>query len=218
LLASFSPLMIVLVSYLLLRERFHSGQAVGMMLSLVGVFWIVSHGNWTSFARFEWNLGDLLMLVANLIWALYSILVRRTAETMPTAISFTISIIVGLLFLLPASLWEIGTGHVQFAGWQTAGSVVYLGVFASVAAFLCWNKAVQHLGPGKVSPFLNLIPLFATIFAMLLLGEKLLLAQAIGGMFILTGVTLSFRPARRRAVVTQEPLSSGSAGVTSLSK
>ncbi len=198
-LSSWSPMMIVIVSFFVLGERVSVGQLAGFVLSFVGVMWIVSKGSLATLAHFRFNPGDVLMLAANLIWAFYSIIVRKSASQMPALVNFTLTIATGLVFLLPAAGWELSVREVHLFRADVLLEVLYLGLFASVVAFLCWNMAVRELGPSKASPFLNLVPLFATLFAVAFLGEKVQVAQAAGGMFILAGVYLSFRTGRRLA-------------------
>lgn len=189
-LAACSPLMIVLFSYFLLGERISRGGMLGLGMSLVGVFWIVTKGEFSRLAEWEFHLGDLIMLGGNVIWALYAVLQKKTP--IPVMSSFTLSVGIGLAFLLPGAVWEWMTQDIYLNSTFIWSSLLYLGICASVISFLSWNKAVQQLGPTTTSPFLNLIPLFATTFAVLWLGEPLLLSQSIGGMFILTGVMLTF--------------------------
>jgi drug/metabolite transporter (DMT)-like permease len=190
-LAASSPVMIVLVAFLLLGEKITGQQLAGFVLSLLGVGWIVSKGNITRFEQFEWNIGDMIMLVSNVIWALYAILVRKADRRLTEPGGFALTIAASLLFLLPGTLWEVHARQVDLFQADTVWNVLYLGVFASVVSFLCWNKSVALLGPGKASPFLNLIPVFAALFSVLFLGERLQVAQAVGGLFILAGVYLS---------------------------
>lgn len=192
-LSSWAPLMIVIVSFFVLKEKINPSQIMGLVLSFLGVMWIVSKGSLAQLSHFQVNIGDLLMLVGNLIWAFYSILVRKSTGHMPGLTGFTLSIAAGVLFLLPASVWEIQTQAVNLASGQVVGALLYLGLFASVIAFFSWTVTVQNIGPAKASPFLNLVPLFATVFAIILLGEQLEVAQSIGGMFILVGVYVSFQ-------------------------
>nr|WP_236645875.1 DMT family transporter [Brevibacillus sp. VP] len=65
---------------------------------------------------------------------------------------------------------------------------------SSVIAFFCWTKTVHFLGPTKASPFMNLVPVFATMFAVLFLREELLFSQIVGGVLVLLGVYWSSRP------------------------
>ena len=199
-LSSWAPLMIVIVSFFVLKEKINSSQVVGLVMSFVGVMWIVSKGSLTQFSQMELNMGDLLMLMGNLIWAFYSILLRKTSGHVPGLSGFTLSIASGILFLLPGSLWEMQTQVVRIGTGEIIGALLYLGIFASVISFFCWTLAVQRMGPTKASPFLNLVPFFATIFAMIILNEKLLMAQAIGGMFILVGVYVSFQQRKPRRI------------------
>lgn len=199
-LSSWAPLMIVIVTFFVLKEKINSSQIMGLVLSFLGVMWIVSKGSLEQLSQFQLNIGDLMMLIGNLIWAFYSILVRKSTGHIPGLTGFALSIAAGVLFLLPASIWEMQTHDVNIASGEVVSSLLYLGIFASVIAFFCWTLTVQNIGPSKASPFLNLVPLFATIFAIILLGEQLEVAQAIGGMFILTGVYVSFQQRRPRSI------------------
>ncbi|MFY0542625.1 DMT family transporter [Brevibacillus sp. H7] len=190
-LAASSPMMIVLMAFVLLGDRISGRQLAGFIVSLMGVLWIVSKGAITQLGQFHWNTGDIIMLASNVIWALYSIRIRKADPRLTGMRGFTLSIAVSLLFLLPGTLWEVyGQGVLLFQP-AAAWNVLYLGVFASVVSFLCWNKSIALLGPGKASPFLNFIPVFAALFSVLFLNERLQVAQAVGGMFILAGVYLS---------------------------
>jgi drug/metabolite transporter (DMT)-like permease len=208
-LAASSPMMIVLMALLLLGERITGRQFAGLVLSLMGVLWIVSKGAITHLGQFQWNTGDVIMLASNVIWALYSIRIRKADARLSGMAGFTLSIAASLLFLLPGVIWEVHAQGVRLYQPDTVWNVLYLGVFASVVSFLCWNKSVSMLGPGKASPFLNFIPVFATLFSVLFLNEQLQVAQAVGGMFILAGVYLSSLTKRSVASVDKQADSAG---------
>ena len=66
-----------------------------------------------------------------------------------------------------------------------------MGVGASLIAYLCWNAAIRHIGAGRTALFGNLIPVFSMIEAVLILGEKLTLNQAISSILIITGLIVA---------------------------
>ena len=94
--------------------------------------------------------------------------------------------------LLPFTIYELMTTSVEIV-WSpsTIGAILYVGIIASIVAFLSWNNGVVALGANKASIYLNFIPLFAAIFAVLFLDEDLLLAQLIGGLAVICGVLLA---------------------------
>lgn len=203
-LAASSPMMIVLMAFLLLGDRISGRQLSGFVLSLLGVLWIVSKGAITQLSHFQLNAGDAIMLASNVIWALYSIRIRKADARLAGMSGFTLSIAASLLFLLPGTVWEVYAQDVDLIQPDTVWNVLYLGVFASVVSFLCWNKTISRIGPAKTSPFLNLIPVFAALFSVLFLNERLQVAQAVGGLFILAGVYLSSLTKRSVAKVENQ--------------
>ena len=95
---------------------------------------------------------------------------------------------------VPFSAYELATleSPIIWSG-KTIGAILFLGIFASIVAFLSWNKGVVEIGANRAGIFLNLIPVFATIFATIFLGEQLYLAQIIGGLAVIGGVILTNR-------------------------
>jgi drug/metabolite transporter (DMT)-like permease len=104
---------------------------------------------------------------------------------------FLIKISIGIILLFPFYILESSHGVEINWSFQTIVGILYLGVFASVISFLCWNYAVAQFGPSKASPYLNLIPVFATFFAVTFLNESLTLPQIIGGVLVIIGVLIT---------------------------
>ncbi|WP_232699551.1 DMT family transporter [Brevibacillus daliensis] len=194
LLSSLTPIFIGVVAYFMLHERMNSNQLIGIVISLLGVFWIVSKGQISSLADMKLNSGDIVMLCSNLLMAIYSVMLRKTSDRLPGLIGFGLIVGAGVLTSFPMMLVEVSVRSVTLWEWSNLWSVMYLAIFPSVISFFCWSKSVHLLGPTKASPFMNLVPVFATIFAVLFLGEQVMTAQLIGGMFVLIGVYWSSRP------------------------
>lgn len=189
---SSTPIVIYILSFIFLRERLTKFQIVGTMISLTGVVFIISGGSLTSLQHFSFNKGDLIVLIAILCWGIYSLLIKQYANKLPSKPTFLLTITLGTLILLPLYLYEISqpTYHVE---WHisTIGAILYVGIFASIVAFMSWNLGVIQLGANKASIYLNFIPFFATIFAVLFLGESLQIFQIIGGLAVILGVLVS---------------------------
>ncbi|MGG1442264.1 DMT family transporter [Brevibacillus laterosporus] len=194
LLSSLSPIFITIVAYFMLHERINSNQIIGILLSLLGVLWIVSKGHIGTFADIRLNNGDIVLILSNVLMAIYSVMLRKTADRLPGLIGFTLIVFAGVLTSVPLMMVEVSFRPVQLFLWENLWSIAYLGIFSSVIAFFCWTKTVHFLGPTKASPFMNVVPVFATMFAVLFLKEELLFSQIVGGVLVLLGVYWSSRP------------------------
>ena len=189
---SSTPIIIYILSFILLKERLSKFQLIGTALSLSGVAFILSKGSLETLLSFSFNKGDLIVLIAVFCWGVYSLLVKQYAGRLPGYSTFLVTIALGVIMLLPFTIYELMTTSVEIV-WSpsTIGAIVYVGIIASIVAFLSWNNGVVALGANKASIYLNFIPLFAAIFAVLFLDEDLLIAQIIGGLAVICGVILA---------------------------
>ena len=189
---SSTPIIIYILSFILFKERLTKFQIIGTLISLAGVLFIISGGSLQSLFSFSFNKGDLIVLIAIVCWSVYSLLIKKYAGKLPGYSTFLVTIAIGAIMLLPFTVFELLTTS-QTIVWNasTIGAIIYVGIIASIVAFLSWNTGVVSLGANKAGIYLNFIPLFATIFAVLFLKEQLLLAQVIGGIAVIAGVFVS---------------------------
>lgn len=189
---SSTPIMIYILSFIFLKERLSKFQMLGTSLSLSGVLFIISGGSFANLLDFSFNKGDLIVVVAVFCWSIYSLLIKQYAGRLPGQSTFLITIFLGTIMLLPFYVYETLT-LAEPIHWQlsTIAAILYVGALASIVAFLSWNNGVVQLGANKASIYLNFIPVFASIFAVLFLGEQLHAFQIIGGLAVVAGVLLS---------------------------
>lgn len=193
LLASFNPIMFVLVAYFVYGEKINKIQGVGITISLLGVLWIIFQGDFGKFFDLTLNIGDLLMLINVLSWALYSVVYRENATQFQTTTLVTILIIGGSIINLHLSVVEnlmIGTEWIAKIGGKHLLGLLALNVFPTFLAINCWNKAIKMISASEAAIFINLVPVFTTIISVTFLGEKLLFSSLLGGIFILCGIYL----------------------------
>ncbi|WP_203362541.1 DMT family transporter [Bacillus sp. REN10] len=195
---SSTPIIIFVLSFLFFRERLHRNQLIGALISLSGVLFILSKGDWSNLLSFTFNLGDVLVVGAVVLWGVYSILVKQYAGRLPGYSTFFVAISLGLVVLLPFSFIELFL-YKEVVNWKltSMGAVAYIGIFASIVAFTSWNTAVAAIGPNKAGVFLNFIPVFASLFAIIFLEETLTSYQMIGGLFVVFGVYLSTKAPKK---------------------
>lgn len=189
---STTPIVIFLLSFLFIQEKLTKRQWLGALISFVGVLFIISRGSLALITSFSFNTGDLLMVVAVLSWGTYSLLVKQFSDRLPQDSTFLLSIMIGIVMLAPFFLYEWMTTPVAVEwSFKTVGAIFYIGVLASIVAFLSWNSGVVKLGASRAGVFLNFIPLFATIFAIIFIGETIQLSQIFGALFVISGVYLA---------------------------
>jgi drug/metabolite transporter (DMT)-like permease len=184
------PLFVVPLSWLLLRLTVSRRQAAGLALSLAGVACIISAGDALALVRLSLNPGDILLLGGALLWALYTVGLKWRPPLGPLSFLFA-TVAAGALFSAPFYLWEIHAGGAMTVSAKTAGAIAYLAIFPSLIAYICWNHAVPLVGPNVAGFFNPLIPVFGTLFAVLFLGEQLLLYHLAGFALVLGGVVLT---------------------------
>lgn len=188
-----SPLFVLFLSMLFLKNKPGSFQLLGAFICLGGILLLLTNGRWDNLLAFRISPGDLWVLAAALSFSVYTLLVRRKpAEVSPTAYLFVIFLL-GTLFLFPA--WVIEQSMLSSFEWNlTVLSVfLYLGLGASVIAFLAWNSAIHWLGPTKTALFGNLIPVFSSIEATLILGEAFTGLTILSMGIILLGIVVANR-------------------------
>jgi drug/metabolite transporter (DMT)-like permease len=183
---SIGPLLIFAASLVVLGERFRPRQLLGLALALVGVVAIVLRGEPRALFALALNRGDFFMLMGVAAWCLYSIRLReRPRELSPLALAATLFCI-GTLALTPLAAWEARLEPTPAA----LAALLYVGVFPSIVATLCWNRAVALIGAARSSVFTYLLPLIAAFLATLFLGERIEPFHLVGGGLIFAGLAL----------------------------
>jgi drug/metabolite transporter (DMT)-like permease len=192
LLQSVAPLFVALWSFALFRDRLTLVQAVGVAISMTGALVIICRGDVGVLARFAFNIGDIMILVALIFYALYTALVRVRPAMHP--ISFLAATIgaSAALMIAPVGL-ELATGHVPVLTTATFAAFGYVAIFPSVLAYFCLNRGIELIGANRAAPFIHLMPVFGSILAILFLGERPQPFHAAGYALVLAGVALAAR-------------------------
>lgn len=184
-----TPVIIYILSFIFLKEKLNRNQVIGTAFSFIGVMTIISNGSLKTLQHFTFNKGDLIVIIAVVLWSIYSLLVKQYAKELPGQSTFLISIVVGIVILLPFYIHESLTTTMAIHWSLTSiSAVLYTGILASIVAFIAWNTGVIRWGANRAGIYLNFIPVFASIFAVLFIGETLLTSQLIGGLLVVLGV------------------------------
>jgi drug/metabolite transporter (DMT)-like permease len=192
---SFIPVMIIALSWIFLRESLSRLQLSGVAVSLCGVLAILSGGSLETLASLSLNRGDLLVILAMLLWSIYTIGLRwRPAGLHMLTFLFVIACI-GDAAVLPLYLGEMALGARMTFSWFNLAALVSVALFSSVLAYIFWNRGVEQVGANVAGLFVHLMPVFGTILAWLLLGERLRPFHVVGIALILTGIYVTSRAA-----------------------
>jgi len=192
LLNSFIPIFILIISALFFKESISKRQVFGILVSLGGVFAIVTRLDMEVLRGLEINRGDLWMLVAVLDWALYSILLKylRPKELSPMAF-LGIMMVIGTLVLYPIYKFDFfGESDIVWNK-EMISAIAYIAVFPSIASYLAWNYGMQKLGASIGGQYIHLMPLFGAFMAVIFLKESIQPYHIIGALSIGFGLWLS---------------------------
>ncbi|WP_395348901.1 DMT family transporter [Variovorax sp. UC122_21] len=185
---SLTPMMVLALSILLLGQRLTAGAVAGSLVSIAGVAVVVSSGDLGTLLKSGANMGDGLMLLAMLAYAVYVILLKRWGmKEVPALQLLYLQIVCAVIVLLPLYLLTPRMG-LSAANLPLIG---FAGLGASMLAPLVWMHTVAHIGPSRASMFFNLIPLFTALIAAAVIGESLAAYHAVGGVLTVAGVLLA---------------------------
>ena len=186
-----TPILTMVLAAAIGLDRLTGRRLAGALVSLVGVGWIVSRGSLGTLTDLSFNRGDLIMLVAALTWAIYTILLNRMRGALSPLATLTIVSVLAVPPLGVIGGYELMSSPIGAITPTVVVGLVYISVLASVAAFMAWSVGIKGIGAARGSIFLNLIPVFTAVIAVLTLGERIGLVQLIGGSLVIGGVTLA---------------------------
>jgi len=186
------PASVVIVTYLMYRDRITPLQGLGIVVSFSGALAVISKGDFGILASFAFNRGDLWIGSALFIYAAYSALLRERPRM--HAVSFLgYTFLIGVVMLAPLYAWEHASGTVMAVNRVTALSVLYVAVFPSILAYFFYNRGVELAGANRAGMFIHLMPVFGSVLAVVFLDERLYPFHGFGLALILTGIYLAVK-------------------------
>jgi len=198
LLNSAAPLFIILCAWLVDGDRVSPWQLLGMLASFLGIVVIIERGDLLEIVHFRFALGDLVILAAMPCWGIYCVLLkRRPREVDGLGLLFVVSL-VGVLMLAPMYLAESVLFRPATLSLASAAAVLYVGLFASLLAYFCWNYGVAKVGPNRSGFMLHLLPAFGTLLAVIFLHESVHPYHFVGIGLIIAGVVVATSAAAPR--------------------
>jgi len=190
LLNSTVPVLIILISWGWHARRPRRLEATGLALSLAGVFLILAHGDLRALLHLQFNHGDLLLLGAMVIWALYTMGLKNRPQSLSLfAFVFALSLIGQLLTLPFAALQWTQAGGVHLGARELLG-LLYIGTFATLVTTVLFSYGVERVGAVRAGILIHLMAVFSSVFAALFIGERLFIYHAAGFVLVAGGAIL----------------------------
>lgn len=191
------PIFVLIGSVAAFGTKLKWVQVAGILLTLVGVTFIASQGNFQTIAALAFNPGDAYMLAACFLYTGYTLGLRNRPQVSGLAFFVVLSAI-SVVSSLPGLAFETAMGTAQWPtprGWLV---VLYIAVFPSCIAQICFMRGVELIGPARAGVFINLVPIFAAVFAVTILNEPFLWHHGAALFFVLGGIWLSERHTKVR--------------------
>jgi len=189
LVTSATPAFVLLFAWIVLSEKITPQKFIALLFATAGVIAVID----PRAAKLdpELFLGNLFLLGAAVTWALYSVLVRKTAKNLDVLPLSLIAFIGGLPVVIPAGAWELNTVGVGAISLGVVGGVLFLGIISTALAMVLWNNAFAVLDAGSASLTFFAQPIVGTLLGWFFLGEKITPLFLLGGVLIGIGILIS---------------------------
>lgn len=187
-----APLFVAIVTHLFTHdEKFHANLLFGFILAMIGVAFVIFNGQ----VYLKVNpLGDFLAILSALIWAFYSLMIKKMDQSYSpvylTRRTFFYGLLIGSLMITG---FEGGLDISKIASNLNWMHLLFLGLLASATCYVLWSAAIRRIGAVKTSNYIYLMPLFTMIASAIVLKERITGLMVVGALFILLGVYTSER-------------------------
>ena len=195
-----NPAVTLLGAVIFLRERPTRGKVIGIAVALAGVAVVLSHGNPANLVRGSVGVGEVVLLGCPLAWAANTLVAKRMLPDVSAIAATTWSAIVGTAMLAVVNAFTGTTLAPLGASWRAWAALLFLATLGTAVALVLFYDGVRRIGAARASVFINLVPVFAVMLGVLLLGEPLELSMVTGGALVVAGVCILNRPQAPRAL------------------
>lgn len=185
------PIFVLILSRIFLSELIGWNKLMGIAFVASGILLLISKGDLSVLGELSFSLGDIWMLMASLIFAIYSMLLKRKPAGISVPAFQLASFILGLVFLVPFYLLECSLIPAKNIESSTLMSILYIGIFASLLAFILWNKAIAIIGAVNSGMVYYSLPIFSGILAIFILDEAVTSLHLYSTLLVLAGILLA---------------------------
>ena len=189
---SSTPIFIILISSIIFRIAITKIQILGVLLSTLGVLYLILKGNINHILELNFTPGDLWILLAAFDWAIYSVLLKFKPKELSSFSFLTITSFIGVIILYIAFILQGYSLEFSFlSNKEVLYSLIYIVIFPSILSFYFWNMATIEIGANKAGQSAHLMPIFGAILAYIFLDEVLEFYHIVGIVLIAIGIYLT---------------------------
>ncbi|MCD7060432.1 DMT family transporter [Pelagibacterium xiamenense] len=196
------PVLVMIGNFLVFKVRATLMHIAGVALTIYGVLHVATHGDPTRILFLDVNIGDGMVIGACLCYTVYSLALKFRPAVHWLSFLFASAAFAALTAMIYITLFGAGVPAIARAFVSTPPSgwliVLYVAIFPTIVAQLCYARGVELIGPNRASIFINLLPVLGAILSVLLVGEGLSLYHFVAAIFIIGGIVLSEYAARAR--------------------
>ena len=185
-----NPIVTTLLTMIFLKQKMPAKQIFGILLSLIGVILTITACDLSVFIGFRLNQGDLLMCAAVVFWAAYGVYSKsRCSQISPIAITYY-SFVICAVTMIPFVILENPMRWIADTPVSAYMAILFMAVCSSCFAYLVQQVSIKAIGPARTSVFINLVPVFSSILAVVILGETLQPVKICTALLIIAGVCI----------------------------
>jgi drug/metabolite transporter (DMT)-like permease len=186
-----SPILSIIFARIFLKEKIGWMKMAGMALCITGVLFLLAKGNIQNLVHLHFGTGDLWVLLAAFCFAVYNTMVKKKPAGLSPVNFLFVIFVLGTILVAPFYAWELTVYPAVAWNVKLIGAIFYLGLGASVICFLIWNIAIGKLGAGRTALFGNLIPVFSSIEAAIILHEEFTWIHIVSMTLVFAGILLA---------------------------
>ena len=201
------PILVLIGSFLFFGTRVGPLQALGVLMTLGGIAVVASRGDLSVLAQLAFNIGDVWMVVACILYTGYT-LALRNRPAVPAIVFFAAMALVAFVSSLPLVVLEAVRGGFYLPSAKGVAIALFVGLLPSFVSQITFMRAIELIGPARAGVFLNLVPIFGPLLAMLVLREPLMPYHLLALLLVLGGIAVAEYFGVRgsgRAVVSRSP-------------
>lgn len=189
---SSTPMFIIVISTLIFKTKITKLQLFGVLVSTLGVIYLILKGQINHILELKFTVGDLWIILACVDWALYTILLKYKPKELNAFEFLGLTAFIGTIILYLIFLFQGYSFEFNFLeNKDVFYSLIYIVIFPSILSFYFWNISTIELGANKAGQFAHLMPIFGAVLAYVFLDEVLEFYHFIGILLISSGIYLS---------------------------
>jgi drug/metabolite transporter (DMT)-like permease len=186
------PALVLIGARIFLGVRFTALQALGALVTMLGVGVIAAQGDPRRLATLAFNSGDVMMVVAAVLYAGYTIGLRQRPHVSGVSMLAAMAV-AAFITSLPLVVWEIMSGGFVWPTWGGLLALAFVALGPAFVAQLTYMRGVELIGPGRAGVFVNLVPVFGAIMAVVILGEPFALYHVLALLLVVGGIAIAQR-------------------------